>query len=259
MPVGAARMPLFDHIGELRMRLVRIVAALGVAVVIFYLASPTLAHFLTIPIAEFLPHNEDGLAIFSFIDPFEAFMVRFEISAYAALVACMPLIIWQIMAFFLPALKPKERKWFIPVFSAAMILFAIGIVFCYLIILHPAFEWLTAQGDGFGETIARASSYISTIIKFEIIFGFAFELPLIIFFLVIFNIVPYKTLRSSWRIVYVSIMVLSAIATPDASPITMMLMCAALISLYEISLLLSRLVLANKIRKQNAELAAEEE
>ena len=252
MPVGPARMPLFDHLGELRMRLVRIVACMAIAIMVFYLAAPTIAVFLSLPIAEYLPKGENGQPVFSFIDPFEAFSVRFQISLWVSIVACMPIIIWQILAFFLPALKPSERKWFIPTFAVAVFLFAFGVVFCYLIILDPAFEWLTSQGIGFGETIARANTYIGTIIKFEIAFGFAFELPLVVFYLVTFDLVPYKKLRDSWRIVYVSLMVLSAITTPDASPITMVLMCAALIGLYEISLLVARIALGNRYYEQTA-------
>lgn len=77
MPIGPARMPLFDHLGELRMRLVRIVACLAVAVVVFYMATPTMGQFLLMPIAEFLP-NVDGMASLQAIDPFEAFSVRFQ-------------------------------------------------------------------------------------------------------------------------------------------------------------------------------------
>ena len=61
MPIGPARMPLFDHLGELRMRLVRIVACLAVAVVVFYMATPTIGQFLLMPIAEFLPTDANGL------------------------------------------------------------------------------------------------------------------------------------------------------------------------------------------------------
>ena len=102
------------------------------------------------------------------------------------------------------------------------------------------------------------SSYIDIIIKFELGFGFAFELPLIIFYLVIFDVVPYKKLRGSWRTVYVVLMVISAVVTPDASPITMLLMFAAMVALYEGSLLISRVVLAKRIKKQNDQLAEEE-
>lgn len=258
MPIGPARMPLFDHLGELRMRLVRIVACLAVAVVVFYMATPTMGQFLLMPIASFLPDSGAGDAWLYALDPFEAFSVRFEISLWAGVVATSPVILWQLLAFFLPALKPKERKWFIPTFSAAVALFIIGTVFCYLVILTPAFQWLTDQAMGLGSVLPRMSSYIDMIIKFEIAFGFAFELPLVIFYLVIFDVIPYKKLRGSWRTVYVVLMVLCAVVTPDASPVTMLLMFAAMIVLYEGSLFLARIVLARRIKRQNAELAAEE-
>jgi len=101
------------------------------------------------------------------------------------------------------------------------------------------------------------SSYIDIIIKLEIAFGFAFELPLIIFYLVIFNIVPYKKLRGSWRTVYVALMILCAMVTPDASPVTMLLMFAAIIVLYELSLLAARVVLARRIKREALEEAEE--
>ena len=77
---------------------------------------------------------------------------------------------------------------------------------------------------GLGYVAPRMSSYIDIIIKFELGFGFAFELPLIVFYLVIFDVIPYKKLRGSWRTVYVVLMVICAVVTPDASPVTMLLM-----------------------------------
>ena len=261
MPIGPARMPLMDHLGELRMRLVRIVVALLVGICVFYLATPTVAQFLLAPIAEFLPADENGYAVLTALDPFESFSVRFIISFWMAIMACAPLILWQILAFVLPALKPKERKWFIPTFAAATALFIFGTVFCYLIILHPAFQWLTDQSIGFAEITARANSYIDIIVKFEIGFGLAFELPLIVFYLVVFGVIPYAKLRASWRYVYIGLLVVSAMVTPDASPVTMLLMFAAMVALYEASLLVSRVVLGKRVKEQEeqAKRDAEEE
>ena len=87
MPIGPARMPLFDHLGELRMRLVRIVVCLLIGVCVFYFATPTMGQFLMIPIADYLPKGPDGLPSFMAIDPFEAFGTRFKISIWAAIVA----------------------------------------------------------------------------------------------------------------------------------------------------------------------------
>lgn len=258
MPIGPARMPLFDHLGELRMRLVRIVAALFIAMCVFYPATPTIIQFLLQPAAEYLPHDDAGLIALNIFDVFGFFTVRFKVALWSAVVATAPIILWQVLAFFLPALKPNERKWFIPTFVAAVVLFIVGTIFCYCIILNPAFQWLTDQAMGLGTVTPRMASYVDIIIKFELGFGVAFELPLVIFYLVVFNVVPYKKLRGSWRGIYVGLLVFCAIVTPDASPVTMALMFAALIVLYEVSLLLARIVLAGRIKKQNQELAKEE-
>ncbi len=251
MPIGPARMPLFDHLGELRMRLVRAVVYLAICVIILYFAAPTLGMFLVAPIQQYI----GGMIA---IDPFEPFGTRFEICLFAGIVAASPMIFWQLLAFFLPALKPKERRWFVPTFIVAIILFILGVIFCYLVILNAAFGWLTDQVTGMGEIEARMSSYIDIVIKFELAFGFAFEIPLIIFYLVVFNVVPYQTLRKNWRIIYIVLMVICALVTPDASPVTMLLMFAALIALYELSLLAARIILSHRIKQQQEKEEMEE-
>ena len=105
--------------------------------------------------------------------------------------------------------------------------------------------------------ISQADKWIDIIIKFEVGFGLAFELPLMVFYLTIFEVVPYAKLRSSWRYVYIGLLVVSAFVTPDASPVTMFLMFAAMIGLYEASLLVARLVLGNKIKQQRIEAEAQ--
>ncbi len=254
MPIGPAKMTIVDHLSELRLRLVRIVVSLLLAVVVFYMASPMMGQILLWPISDFLPRNESGAVTLIAIDPFESFTTRLFITFFFALIGTSPVIIWQLLAFFLPALKPNERKFFIPTFMAACALFIFGVIFCYLVILNTAFEWLTNQASGLGTIEPRMSSYISIIVKFEVAFGLAFELPLLVFYLVAFNIVPYRKLRGAWRYIYVGLLVLCAMVTPDASPITMLLMFAALISFYEISMLVSKVVLNKRIEKQNAEL-----
>lgn len=253
MPIGPARMPLLDHLGELRMRFVRILVCLAVAMCIFYLATPTIAQFLLAPVAEYMPTDANGQVMLNVFGAFDAFSVRFYIAFWSAIVACSPVIIWQLLAFFLPALKPSERKWFLPTFFAACALFLFGTVFCYLIILDPAFNWLTDQASGFATVMPQADKWIDIIIKFEVGFGLAFELPLVVFYLTIFEVIPYATLRRSWRYVYVGLLVVSAFVTPDASPVTMFLMFAAMIGMYEASLAVARIALGGKIKRQKAE------
>ena len=250
MPIGPARMSLMEHLGELRMRLVRIVVCLIVATLVFYLGTDTVVQFLLAPVAQYMPLDESGQVQLNVFGAFDAFSVRITVALWTALVATAPITLWQILAFFLPALKPKERKWFVPTFIAALCLFIGGTVFCYCIILNPAFQWLTDQATGFATIMPEAAQWVDIIIKFELGFGIGFEMPLVVFYLVMFGIIPYKKLRASWRGMYVGLLIFSAMVTPDASPITMGLMFAAMVVLYEISLLAARVGLAKRIKRQ---------
>jgi sec-independent protein translocase protein TatC len=257
-------MPLFDHIGELRRRLTIIVAALLFASVVLYFFAPSLAFFLLEPISEYLSPNGEPITssaqlrdVVIATSALTGFALKFKIALVAAIVVCCPIWIWQLLGFFMPALKPNERKWVLPTFFAAIALFIAGAAFCYFLILDAAFSWLIGQTVEIANVLANVEEYINTILLFEIGFGVAFELPLVVFYLTVFNIVPYKKLRSSWRVVYIVLMVVCAMVTPDANPITMIMMFAAMAILYEGSLLLSRIVLARRLARQRRQEASE--
>ena len=259
-------MPLFDHIGELRRRLTVIVVTLLVTSVILYFYAPVLIYIVLSPVAPYLPASggetmasiADLSQNFISLNPLEGFALKFKIALVFSLVVCCPIWIWQILGFFMPALKPNERKWVVPTFFAAIALFVSGVLFCYFLILSPAFEWLLGQTADIANPLGDVGFYVNTILLFEIGFGIAFELPLIVFYLTVFRIVPYKKLRESWRVIYIVLMVLCAMVTPDANPITMILMFAAMAVLYEGSLLLSRLVLARRMAREKLENETEE-
>jgi sec-independent protein translocase protein TatC len=265
MAIGQARMPLFDHLGELRRRLTVIVVALLVASVALYFFAPFLILIIVQPVTDYLTAagtpittaDELKLVLNTF-GALEGFTLKFKVAIVFAVVVCCPIWIWQVLGFFLPALKPNERKWVLPTFFAAIALFIVGTVFCYLLILDPAFSWLLGQSRDISTVIPSAAEFINTILLFEMGFGIAFELPLVVFYLTVFNIVPYKKLRASWRGVYIVLMVVCAMVTPDANPITMIMMFAAMAVLYEGSLLLSRIVLTRRLaREKRAEAGAD--
>ncbi len=234
-------MPLFDHIGELRRRLTIVVVSLLVTALVMYFATPTIIDILQDPIREFLP---DGR--YYVTGALGGFSIRFSVAFKCAIVICTPLIIWQILAFFLPALKPKERKWVVPTLFAAVALFYIGALFCYFVILQATFGFLIGESQAIGNVLPEATDYINFEFLLMIGFGVAFELPLIVFYLSIFRIVSYAAFRGAWRYVYVVLMVIAAVITPDPSPVTMLCMYAALLLLYEGSLAVTRIVLVRR-------------
>lgn len=257
-------MPLFDHIGELRRRLTVIIVTLLFSSIVLWFFSESLILLLVGPVTEYITMDGQSIssidqlhsALYTF-HPLEGFTIKFKVALVFSIAVCCPIWIWQLLGFFLPALKPNERKWVIPTFFAMIVLFIIGMLFCYFVILDAAFSWLIEQSLGFSDILASAGDYIDTILLFEMAFGIAFELPLVIFYLTVFNIVPYKKLRKNWRTVYIVLMVVCAMVTPDANPITMVLMFAAMAMLYEGSLLLSRIVLARRIARQKREEAGD--
>ncbi len=252
MPIGPARMPLMDHLGELRRRIVIIVVCLLITVCFMYLLAPRFIDFLILPVNEYV--NEVYVT-----GAFEGFSLKFRVGLFMSVIVCSPLIFWQILAFFLPALKPNERRYVLPTFFIAVALYILGMTFCYCFCLNPAFQFLTGESNSIGQILPQATDYLKWIILFELAFGVAFELPLVVFYLILFDIVPYKKMRANWRYIYIALLVLAAVVTPDASPVTMGIMFAALVALYELSLFVARIALARKIKRRQAEEEAEQE
>ena len=178
------------------------------------------------------------------------FTIRFKVALFFSVIICSPIIIWEVLAFFLPALKPNERKWVVPTVAAMVFLFFLGMLFCFFVVQSAAFGWLLDQSFEIGTIMPSAEDYLDIYMLLEIGFGIAFQLPLVIFYLSILHLVPYRTFRQQWRIVYVAFMVLSAVVTPDASPVTMVLMFAVLIALYEVALAISRYVIIARDGKE---------
>ncbi len=243
MPIGPKRLPITEHLRELRSRLTVVIAVLFLGTLALYIPAPVFFRFVMQPILHIFEGQELVL-----LNPFESFTLRFKTAFFAALTLGSPIIIWQIMAFFLPALKPRERKWLVPTFGAMVLLFAAGITFAYTIILPTAFVWLARQvWEGVAQ-MPEASTYFSGAIILILGFGVAFQLPVIVFYLLIFNVVPYETLRKNWRIVYTVLAVLAAMVTPP-DPVTMLAFVGVLIVLYELTLALARVILTRRIER----------
>lgn len=176
MPIGPARMPLFDHLGELRRRLTIVVVSVFAAAIVLYFATPVVLDILEDPIRSFVPDGK-----FYITTTLGGFGLRFSLAIKMAVVMCTPMIIWQILAFFLPALRPNERKWVVPTVLASTVLFFLGAIFCYFIIIPAGFEWLIGETSAVATALPDLENYVNMELLFMIGFGVAFELPLIIF------------------------------------------------------------------------------
>jgi sec-independent protein translocase protein TatC len=252
MPIGPKRMPFFSHLDELRRRLAWIVLVVGGGGIALYYWGWDIYEFLMRPVVAGLgdvPLPDPFMAT----SPFELFAMRFKVALFAAAVATAPFWIYHVMAFFLPALKPKERKWFIPVLLSMIVFFVMGVVFCWLWVLEPGFGWLLAQCGDTVTMLPKASEFFRGVTLFLLGFGLGFQTPVIVFGLIVLGIVPYEKLRENWRTAYVVIMVVASVATPDWSWVTMLSLFGAMLALYEGSLFVARIALRRRIAAQAAQ------
>jgi len=246
MPISPKRMPFMSHMNELRKRLTVVIAVVGVLTLVGYYYSDEIYRILIGPMLPVL--GDKGGYTF---DLLEAMTNRFRLGMFGALIVGSPVIIYEVLAFFLPALKPKERKWFSWTALAAALLFLVGVAFCYFYILEPSTQWLVDQSGETFDLLLRAQSAMTFAMWFLAGFGMAFEVPIIVFYLVYFNVVPYATLRKNWRTVWVVIVVAASMITPDWNPWSMAALSASMVTLFEASMLLVRIALARKIKAQS--------
>ena len=243
-----------EHVAELRKRLTIAVLVVVVLSFVFY-AEPLYKAALEIflhPIKDLLPDGQ-----LTVLGPFEQLTFRAKVAMFAAIIVGSPVIIYQMLAFLLPGLKDRERRWLVPTTLSAIFLFLMGAAFAYFVIMGPAFEWMASQGAGMVNSIPAAERYFSGIGMMLVGFGIGFELPLVVFYLIGLGIIRYDTIRASWRYAYVAVVIIASMATPDWSPWTMGGLAAALIALYESSLIAARFVFRDRIAGQRAEAAEE--
>jgi len=244
MPIGPAHMPFFEHLAELRRRLMIVVVTVLVLAVAGYFFSGWFLDLVLNPVRQVLPDVKN----FVFLKPMDAMAMRFQAGLYMALIVGSPIIIWQVGAFFLPALKEKERRYVVPTFIAAVLFFLTGVAFTYFIILMPAFQWLFSQAPiGFTQ-VPQANENFNLAMLLMLIFGLAFELPVFVFYLILFNVIPYDKLKKNRLVIWFGLICAGVFVTPDWSLITMGGLALALVVLFELSMLFARIVLRKRIK-----------
>jgi len=227
MPDKPAEMTLIDHIEELRHRLLIALIALGLGVVASLVFGEQIVKFLTLPIG--------GVEKLQSIEITENLGVFMRVSLLTGVIIAFPVLIYELLMFVLPGLKPNEKRFVVLSIPLATLFFVGGVVFAFLVMLPAALPFLT---NFLGvQTNPRLSSYISFITSLMFWVGVSFEMPLFIYVIARFGLVTPKALLSYWRQAIVLIAILAAVITPTVDPVNMSLMMAPLIVLYFISIL----------------------
>lgn len=227
------RLTIFEHIDEVRRRLTYVIIALLITGSVGFYYADTILKIMTVRL-----HPEFNLVYKSIMEPF---MVRFKLGFIFGLLLTTPIIFFQVLAFLAPALKGTEKRVLYPMVLIMVILFGAGASLGYFYVMPMAWQWLYSQGTALGIIqILSATDFINFISLFLLAFGLAFETPLVLAILMRLNIVSRQTLRENWRIAYVTILVIAAVATPDWSIPPMLIMGGSMVLLFEMTLFLAR-------------------
>lgn len=233
---GGARMPLIEHLAELRRRLIVSAIALAVgAVVCFMLYQPILDVLIG-------PYEDvTGKTTLFITDPLEGFTTRVKIAAYAGFLLASPVVFWQVWRFITPGLHRREKRYAIPFIICSILLFVAGAAFA-LLTFERALSFLVSVGGENLETIFSPARYLGLIVLIMVAFGIAFELPVILVFLQLARVLSSQRLRAWRRWAIVVIVSLAAVITPSQDPYTLFAMAGPMYLLYEIAIVIGRLM-----------------
>lgn len=221
---------ILEHLNELRKRLTWAVAGLVVGTIISFIFTEPLLLFLIAPYG-------DAVQAISPTEPIETY---FKVALVSGAVLAMPVILYQIWLFVAPALEKNERRFVYIFIPAALIMFALGILFSWFVLLPAAITFLSGFLPEIFLTEWTASEYISFTTTFLFWIGVSFEMPLVVYLFARAGLVTAQTLREQWRVAIVAIAILAAAVTPSVDPVTMLLTMAPLLVLYGLSILLAR-------------------
>src|SRR3954449_2158227 len=227
------RLTLVEHLDELRTRIVVSVAAFVVAFALCFWQNDRLLDIANHPLPGDLTPITFGVA--------EPFTTTVTITAYAALVISLPVILYQAYAYVLPALTNREKRVIVPFLLGVPILFVAGVVFGYFVVLPAATKFLlNFNQDQFNIQI-RAKDYYSFFSLPLGVMGLIFQLPIGILAVTRLGIVTPEQLTENRRYAYVVLLIV-AMLLPGTDPVTMLIEAVPLILLYELSVILAKLV-----------------
>jgi len=261
-PLESGRMTLWEHLAELRNRLVKMALAVAVGAVAGWFLFPYVLDFLIAPYLKIYP----GAKVYG-LSLTEPFFLRLEVSAYLGIIFAMPVLLWQIWRFVTPGLYPKEKKYAVPFVASALVLFILGCALAYYILPAAIQFFLSVAGYGDNpagtpqagsiEIIASAESYLKLNLFMMLAFGIGFEFPVILVGMQVAGVITPRKLNSWRRPAIVVIAVVAAVITPSGDPISMIALAVPMYIFYELSILVGWIITRRRYKDERAQRKAE--
>jgi len=231
------RMPLVEHLRELRRRLSWAALAYAVAVAITYAFWSPVFDLLRHPYCGVVGPGRCNLYSFGIFDQFQ---VRMRVAFIGGAVLSAPVWLYQLGAFITPALHRKERRYAAGFLLAALVFFALGAGFAYLTLSHGLSLLLHVAGSHI-MILTSLKEYLSFVSLILLLFGLAFEFPVVIVFLNVVGVLSVARMRAWRRGMIVGLFFAAAVLTPSTDPFTFLALGVPLVVLYELCILLARL------------------
>ena len=231
----ADKMPFLEHLGELRVRIVRSLIALLVGLCISFPFAQMIVDWLARPI------QQTGNTLV-FLAVTEAFWVQMKVALFVGLFLAAPAILWQVWAFIAPGLYAQEKKYAAPFVIIGSLLFIGGGAFSLLIVTPSAVKFLLSYGRPGLQPMISIGSYIDFLLKFTLAFGAVFEVPLAMTLASRMGLVTPKAFARNRKYAILGAFIAAAVLTPTPDIINQSLMAGPIIVLYEIGILASRIL-----------------
>jgi sec-independent protein translocase protein TatC len=226
------RLTLVEHLDELRSRLIVCGAVFAVALALCFWQNHLLLEIASGP----LPDQHQRLVTFGVTEPFTTTLT---VSVYGALALSLPIFLYQLYAYVLPAFSDSERRVVLPILLLFPFLFVGGIAFAYFVVMPAAVGFLLNFNDSQFTVQVRARDYYGFFSTTELACGLLFQLPMAILAVTRLGIVSVEQLSANRRYAYLAIAIVAA-ALPGVDPISMLIEMVPLLVLYELSILLAR-------------------
>ncbi|HYO98246.1 MAG TPA: twin-arginine translocase subunit TatC [Polyangiaceae bacterium] len=232
-------MTLWDHLAELRSRIVRMLLSFLAGGIVAWIYRESLLAWLTSPFAEAWPTGQAAAASLHFPSPASLFIAYVRIAALGGFIFALPFILYQLWAFIAPGLYSREKRFALPFVASSCLLFAAGGWFAWRFAFPAAFKYLLSFAGTVGDVVTTPTvmigDYLDFVTHMLLAFGFAAELPILVFFLSIAGLVDYKQLIKFFRYFVVLAFVIAAVLTPP-DPLSQLMLAVPLCVLYAISI-----------------------